>query len=57
MMIIKRLGIKCCNCGSFETVENTKNYGKTVMNGYYCTHCGQAFSDGTEKKHIKYKKS
>ena len=54
MIPIKRLGVQCCNCGNFNTYENTTNMGKTVWNGYYCANCGNAFTDGTEKSHIKY---
>lgn len=54
MMIIKRIGVRCCYCGNCDTVENTTNFGKTVWNGYYCPNCGRAFTDGNEKPYIKY---
>lgn len=56
MIPVKKIGIRCCNCGSYNTVENTTNFGKTVWNGYYCLNCGNHFTDGTEPPYIKYER-
>lgn len=49
-------GVPCPHCGSTKTIENTTNFGRTVMNGLYCPNCGRVSYDGTEPIHIKKKK-
>lgn len=48
----ERINVRCPNCGSFKTFEDTYNFGRTVTNGIYCGNCGKSFYDGTDSIRI-----
>lgn len=51
----EKMRVQCHRCGGFNTYENTRDFGRTVMSGIYCADCGDVFGDGTESPHSIYK--
>lgn len=50
----EKLGLKCPRCGGTNTYENTKDFGRVVMTGTYCSDCGSTFWDGNESPYSIY---
>lgn len=46
---IKKLGVVCPHCGSTNTNERTKEFGRVVLNGIWCGDCGKEAIDGSER--------
>lgn len=53
----ERLGVICPQCGSTNTYERTKEFGRVVLNGIFCGSCGKetinAGEDPTAIKRVK----
>lgn len=43
-----KLGVVCPHCGSANTYERTKEFGRVVLNGIWCGDCGKETIDGSE---------
>ncbi len=44
----QRIGVVCPHCGSTNTYERTKDYGRIVMYGIWCGDCAKESIDGSE---------